>query len=125
MFFLCFCLCSVPCYPQRYRSERSYDIIGLADGDEIIEALQLGIPLLVIGFLIAYFSMWRKTNKEKQSEKGSTIGCIGIIIIGIGFIVLLPLWAWVEAIGVTLVSVVIGLGIVFAIVYYIYETMKK
>lgn len=120
MLFLCFCLCPVPCYPQRYRSERSYDIIGLADGDEIIEALQLGIPLLIIGFLIAYFSMWRK-----QSEKGSTIGCIGIIIIGLGFIVLLPLWTWVEAIGVTLVNVVIGIGIIFAIIYYIYETMKK
>lgn len=113
------------CPAQRYSQERTYDIVGLADGDEIIEALQLGIPLLVIGFLIAYFSMWRKTHKEKQSEKGSTIGCIGIIIIGIGFIVLLPLWTWVEAIGATLVGVVFGLAIIFALAYYIYEALKK
>lgn len=110
---------------QRYSDDRLYDVVGLADGDEIANALKTGIPLIIVGLLIAYFSMWRKTGKEKQSEKGSTIGCIGIIIIGIGLFVLLPLWTWVEAIGVTLVSIVFGLAIIFAIVYYIYEALKK
>ena len=116
---------TLECAAQRYRPERTYDIVGLADGDEIANALKIGIPLIIVGLLIAYFSMWRNTNKEKQSEKGSTIGCIGIIIIGIGFFVLLPLWTWVEVIGVTIVSVVSGLAIIFAIVYYIYEALKK
>ena len=110
---------------QRYSDDRLYDVVGLADGDEIANALKIGIPLIIVGLLIAYFFMWRKTDKEKQSETGSTIGCIGIIIIGIGLFVLLPLWTWVEAIGVTLVSIVFGLAIIFAIVYYIYEALKK
>lgn len=113
------------CAAQRYRPERTYDIVGLPDGDEIADALKTGIPLIIAGLLIAYFSIWRKTDKEKQREKGSTIGCIGIIIIGIGLFVLLPLWTWVEAFGVTLISVVIGLVIIFAILHYIYEVLKK
>lgn len=113
------------CVAQRYRSERSYDIVGLADSDEILEALQLGIPLIIVGFLIAYFSMWRKTEKEKASESGSTIGCIGTIIIGIGFLVLIPLWTWIEVIGITLVNVVLCISIILAILYYIYEVFKK
>ena len=113
------------CAAQRYRPERTYDIVGLADGDEIANALKIGIPLIIVGLLIAYFSMWRKTDNEKQNEKGSTIGCIGIIIIGIGLFALLPLWTWGEAIGVTLVNIVFGLAIIFAIVHYIYKALKK
>lgn len=94
---------------------------NLADGDEISNALEIGIPLIIVGLLIAYFSMWR----NKDNEKGSTIGCIGIVIIGIGLFALLPLWTWVEAIGVTLVNVIIGIGIIFAIIYYIYKALKK
>lgn len=122
--FLSFFVAS-ECAAQRYRPERTYDIVGLADGDEIVNALKIGIPLIIVGLLIMYFSMWRKADKEKQGGKGSTIGCIGIIIVGIGFFILLPLWTWVEAIGVTLVSVVFGLAIIFAIIYYIYEALKK
>lgn len=109
------------CVAQRYRPERTYDIVGLADGDEISNALGIGIPLIIVGLLIAYFSMWR----NKDNEKGSTIGCIGIVIIGIGLFALLPLWTWVEAIGVTLVNVIIGIGIILAIIYYIYKALKK
>lgn len=106
---------------QRYSDDRLYDIVGLADGDEISNALGIGIPLIIVGLLIAYFSMWR----NKDNEKGSTIGCIGIVIIGIGLFALLPLWTWVEAIGVTLVNVIIGIGIILAIIYYIYKALKK
>ena len=123
-FFLCI-LITLESNAQRYRPERTYDIVGLADGYEITNALKIGIPLMIAGLLIAYFSMWRKTDKEKQNENVSTIGCIGIIIIGIGLLILIPLWTWVEAIGVTLVSVVFGLAIIFVIAYYIYEALKK
>ena len=40
---------------------------------------------------------------------------------GVGFVLMLPLWAWIEAIGVTLLYVAIGI----AIIYYIYEKLKK
>ncbi|MDE6191655.1 MAG: hypothetical protein K2G47_08560 [Muribaculum sp.] len=111
----------VLCFSQ----ERSFDIVGLADGDEIIDALKLGIPLIVLGLLIVYIPRWRKSDKENQDEKGSTIGCIGMVIIGIGFLILIPLWTWVETIVVTLVSVVFVLAIIFLIVSYVYDELKK
>lgn len=108
-------------YSQRYSSERTYDIIGLPGGNEIMDALKIGIPLLIVGFIIAYIFMWSKSDEEKQKGEGSTMGCIGVIIMGIGFLTLLPLWAWVEAVGVTLVSIVSVIGVIFII----YEALKK
>lgn len=99
---------------QRY-TERSYEVIGLADGDEIADALMVGLPLLLVGFLIAYIFMWRKSDEEKQKGEGSTMGCIGIIIMGAGFLCLIPLLAWIEAIGVTIVFVVFVIAIICAL----------
>lgn len=118
IFLLAYCVNS---YSQRYSSERTYDIIGLPGGSEIMDALKIGIPLLIVGFIIAYIFMWSKSNEEKQKGEGSTMGCIGVIIMGIGFLALLPLWAWIEAVGVTLVSIVFVIGIIFII----YEALKK
>lgn len=119
IFLLAYCVNS---YSQRYSSERTYDIIGLPDGDEIMDALKIGIPLLIAGFIIAYIFMWSKSNEEKQKEEGTTMGCIGVIIVmGIGFLALLPLWAWVEAIATTLVSIVFVVGIIFIIIYKVLE----
>lgn len=117
--------CPLLCFSQRYSQERIYDIVGVADGDEVLESLKLGIPLLAVGFLIAYFSMWRKPDKETQNSSGTAIGCIGLIIMAVGFFMLIPLWTWVEAIGMTLISVAFGLAIIFAIIYFIYNSFKK
>lgn len=99
---------------QRY-TERSYEIIGLADGDEIADALMVGLPLLLVGFLIAYIFMWGKSDEEKQKGEGSTMGCIGTILMGAGFLCLIPLLAWIEAIGVTVVFVVFVIVIICAL----------
>lgn len=48
-----------------------------------------------------------------------------MVIIGIGFLILIPLWTWVETIVVTLVSVVFVLAIIFLIVSYVYDELKK
>ena len=106
---------SILCFAQCY-GERSFDIVGLSNKEEIIDALKIGIPLIIIGFLIAYFSMWRKSNNDKRNENGSTVGCIGVIIIVIGFLVLIPLWTWIEAIAVIIVSIAAVLAIILAIV---------
>lgn len=99
---------------QRY-TERGYEVIGLADGEEITESLAIGIPLLLVGFLIAYIFMWSKSEEEKREGKGSTIGCIGVIIMGIGFIFLLPLLAWIEAIGMILFSAIVVIILICAL----------
>ncbi len=111
---------------QRYSDDRLYDIVGLADSDEIANALTKGIPLILIGFLIAYFTMWRKNNenKENKNNEGSYWGCFGALLIGIGFLVLIPLWTWIEAIATSVVSMISILAIVVAIVIFIHEKLK-
>lgn len=44
LYFLVF---PVLCFAQRYYSERSYDIIGLADGNEIRDCLVKGLPFFL------------------------------------------------------------------------------
>lgn len=109
-------LCTfIQAYAQRYDNTRTYDIIGLPDGDEIMDALKIAIPLIVVGFLIAYIFMWGKSDEDKQKGEGSSMGCIGVIIMGIGFFCLLPLLAWVEAVFVSLISIAAILAIVYVI----------
>lgn len=109
---------------QRHSDERFYDVVGLADGDEIVDALAKGIPTILIGFLIAYFTIWRKNNEEKENGKGFYFGCFGIFLIGIGFLILIPLWTWVEAIAVSAISIVFIIAILVVIVAFIYEKLK-
>lgn len=109
-------LCTfIQAYAQRYDNTRTYDIIGLPDGDEIMDALKIAIPLIVVGFLIAYIFMWGKSDEDKQKGEGSSMGCIGVIIMGIGFFCLLPLLAWVEAIAVSFVTIAALFGVIFLV----------
>lgn len=116
-------LCVIPATAQRYTEERLYDVVGLADGDEIVDALAVGIPVILIGFLIAYFFMWR--NPGNTSDFDGKIGCFGIILMGIVFFLLLPLWAWVEAIGILIVEILFGLAIVIGIIAFIFGKFKS
>lgn len=109
-------LCTlVQAYAQRYDNTRTYDIVGLPDGDKIMDALKIAIPLIVVGFLIAYIFMWGKSDEDKQKGEGTSMGCIGVIIMGFGIFCLLPLWAWVEAVFVSLISIATILAIVYVI----------
>lgn len=112
---------STPILAQRYDNTRTYDIIGLADGDEIMDALAIGIPLIIVGFLIAWFTMWGKSEEEKQKDSGNNIGCIGVLIIIIGLFALLPLLTWIEAIITSIVSIGIIIGLICLIFMWIKE----
>lgn len=91
---------------NRYNT-RSYDIIGFPKGDEIVKGLLIALPFLIIGFLIAYFFLWRKSNDRKSEDKSSsTMGCFGIILMGIGIFCTAPLWPYLEAIWMIIASVV-------------------
>ena len=101
--------CSL-CNAQTYR--RSYEVIGLPKSDIVVDSLMVGVPLLIIGFAIAWLFMWKDANKGKSKEGFPVLGVIGLLIMGIGFVFLLPLLTWIEAIGAILVSIAILVGIV-------------
>ncbi len=111
-------------FAQRYPTKRSYEIIELPDVSEIGEALKIAIPLLAIGFLIAYVFMWNKKSQEKESKLQS-VGCLGIILMGVGIFFLLPLLAWVELIFVSALSIGIALIVIILIIVLIYSLFKK
>ena len=110
---------------QNSYSERSFNKIGLPKGKEIEKSLFIAIPLLLIGFLLAYIFMWSKKNTEKMNNTSSNIGCFGIILMAIGAFFLLPLLAWVEFIFVSVWSVLFAIIIILAIIYMIYSAFKK
>ena len=72
---------SIPtlCFAKRYGNPHLYEF-GLPSGEEVGASLLKAIPLLVIGFIIAYACMWSK----KDGEKTSNFGCVGIVIMAIG-----------------------------------------
>jgi hypothetical protein len=118
-------LTSIICFAQRGGTERTYEIIGLADGDEIAESLKIAIPLIIVGFLIAYIFMWSKKEASNTSDASTNIGCLGIIIMAIGAFFLLPLLAWVEYIFVNIMTIGIAIVVVGVILYSIYSVLTK
>ena len=42
------------CWAQRYDGMRTYDIIGLANGEDISDCISKGLPFLVAGLIIFY-----------------------------------------------------------------------
>lgn len=109
---------SITSFAQRYDNTRLSDIFGLPNGEEIGENLIIAIPLLIIGFLIAYVTMWSKANQKKSNNESSYVGCGGIILMIIGFFFLLPLLAWIEVIGMVLVDIAIVIGIIILIISF-------
>lgn len=108
---------------QHYDGIRSYDIIGLADGNEIIECLIKGLPFLLIGLVLFLFNIKRSkiADKENKQEKGSWSGCLSLIFIGIAVLIMLPLLSWIEAIVVSIISVLAVLGVIILI----WELIRK
>lgn len=105
------------CWAQRYDGMRTYDIIGLANGEEISDCISKGLPFLVVGLIIFYICIKKSklAIKENREEKGSWWGCISLILIGISIIIMLPLLAWVEAVTVSIISLLAIVAIIFLI----------
>jgi len=118
-------LSSVVSYSQRVYTERSYEVIGLPDGDEVGDSLKIAIPLLAIGLIIAFFYFSGRNASEKRDESSFNFGCVGIILIGIGVIFLLPLLAWVEYIFVNIMNIGIFIAVVVFIIFLIYSFFSR
>lgn len=91
--------------------------LGLPGGSE------LGIGLLVAIFAlpIGYFML--KSSDNSKSDGTSAGGCFGMILMGVGFVGLIPLIAWICAIGQVLIGV--GIAIVVSIAIFSFLFGKK
>ena len=121
---LALALFAVMPFAQRgYDGTHLYDL-GLPDGEEVGSSLLKAIPLLLIGFLICWFTMWRKEKQESGSEP-SNWGCVGCAIMVVGGFFLLPLLAWVELIFQSALGIGIAIAVVVGIIALIISFFSK
>ena len=99
-------------YAQRYA--RSYEVIGFPDGKEIEESISSAIPLLITTFIV-----YKLAVKKEDSHPIWTILFIGLIIATL--IVLMPLFAYVEAFVVIIVSIIGVIAVIIAIFHAIFK----
>lgn len=108
-----------------YDRGRLYDF-GLPDGKETGDSLVIAIPLLIIGFIICWFTMWSDPNRTTGDNKTKDyLGCGGCLIMVIGGFFLIPLLAWVEAIFSSALGILVVVGIAIAIITAIYNYFNK
>lgn len=101
----------IPLYAYEPRG-RMYDYhdIGLPQGNEVITGLIVAFIVIPLGFWIL--------NAYKDV---SSIGCFGMILIGVGIVALLPILAWLCSIS----GLVISIGfIVILVIALIYKLLK-
>jgi len=112
-------------------TRRSFEIFGLASRHEVINSLLIGVPVILLGYLIVRLSWWNKTVRKRNTESsvGNVVGCLGLIIMLAGAIFLFPLLMWLEAIangiftfGMAAVAVV---AVIAGIIWLCSWMMKK
>ena len=105
---------------------RSFEF-GLPDGDEIGKCLIIAFPFILVGFLIANYVWWSKTEAERRNTTsiGNNFGCFGIVLIGIGFVCLFPLLTWIEYIFVSIYSLAFAIFVIAIIIYGLISLFKK
>lgn len=80
--------------------------LGLPSGSEV----GIGFLVAIFALPIGYFIL--KSSDPSKSDENSSRGCFGTILLGIGFIGLIPLLFWICSIG----QVLIGIGLVIVLV---------
>ncbi|RHD82967.1 hypothetical protein DW778_12160 [Odoribacter splanchnicus] len=103
-------LTSSVCVAQRY--QRSFEVFGFPDGEQMGDSLKIAIPLLLIGLFFVF--VIAKGNKGSKTK--DTLGCIGWIILLIGVFFLFPLLIWVEGIVASIWNILLVIGIVIVII---------
>ena len=111
---------SYTCFAQSEGTKRSYEIQGLPKGDTVFDSLKIGVPLIILGIIIAYLGDGRKKDAKSTSNDYSWIG---ILIVFVGFFFLFPVLTWLEYILVNLIS--LGILIFFVIVILVLIFSKK
>lgn len=95
---------------------RTYEIIGLKPWSEVLRYILIGLPFIVVGFLICYLIWWRKRTSRRQSDPDysglSAFGCLGVVLMFVGCLFLLPLIAWIEAVISGFFTVILSFWVV-------------
>lgn len=112
-------IANLTAFARDYSGHRYYDDpdIGLPSGSEVGTGLIIAIIAIPIGYLILNMS-----NSE-SSEGNSFGGCLGVIFIVGGLVCLLPLVAWLCAIGNVLIGIGIALFVIIGVIGWL--TSKK
>ena len=98
------------CLAHRY--QRSFEVFGFPNGEQIGDSLKIAVPLLLIGlFLVFIIAKGNEGNKTKD-----TLGCIGWIILLIGVFFLFPLLIWVEGIVASIWGILLIIGIIACVI---------
>lgn len=109
-------LCNGICLAAYEPRGRGYDPnppnTGLPEGGEVFIGLLIGALAIVIGQLLV---------RVKDNE---TLGCIGVLLHIVGIVVLIPLIAWICAIGQVVLGLVIGISIIVAIIALVFSKKK-
>ena len=91
--------------------------IGLPNGSEVGKGIIIALIAIPIGYLILNMS------NSKDGEGNTFAGCLGVLFIGGGIICLLPLIAWLCAIGNVLIGIGIALFVIIGVIGWL--TSKK
>lgn len=114
--FLISTLCNNICLAAYEPRGRGYDPkppdLGLPEGREIFIGLLIGALAIAIGQLLV---------RVKDNE---TLGCIGVLLHLVGIAALIPLIAWICAIGQIVLGIAIGVGAIVAIIALIFSKKK-
>ena len=105
---LFFLFTSLFAFARDYSGHRYYgdDDIGLPNGSEVGIGLVIALIAIPIGYLVINMS---KSNNE---EDNIFVGCLGSLFICGGIFSLLPLLAWLCAIG----NIIIGIGFILFVI---------
>lgn len=109
-------LCNGICIAAHEPRGRGYNSnppdIGLPEGREVFIGLLVGVLTIVIGQLLV---------RLKDNE---TMGCIGGLFHIVRIASLIPLIAWICAIGQVVLGLVIGISIIVAIIALVFSKKK-
>lgn len=86
-------------------------------------SLVTGLSLSILGFGLSMFA-WRKEGKQPVSEdkqkRADKIGCVGLVIGGLGILCLVPLLFLLQSMMMT----AIGFSVLALVTYVIYRILK-
>lgn len=109
-------ICNNICLAAYEPRGRGYDPnppdLGLPEGREVFMGLLIGALAITIGQLLV---------RVKDNE---TLGCIGVLLHIVGIAALIPLIAWICAIGQMVLGIVIGVGIIVVIIALLLSKKK-
>ena len=112
-------------------TKRFYEIFGLSSKDDVISSLLTALPIMLIGLFLCYIAFWSKGARNTKRADGKPMpvrhyfGCLGMVVIAVGCFFVLPLWGWIEATFVGIMTVIITGYIGVMALVFLYSCIFK